>query len=907
MIGSTLGHYYIECTLGEGGMGVVYKARDERLNRSVAIKTLPPDRVADPVVRQRFMQEARAAGALNHPGIVTIHDIRTDGGTDFIVMEYIDGTTLDRLIPPTGLSTAQALDYGVQITDAVARAHEAGIVHRDLKPSNVMVTSNGRIKVLDFGLAKLLETASAANQSTTVAALTEARALLGTVDYMSPEQAEGRKLDARSDVFSFGAMLYEMVTGRRPFAGDSPLALLSKIVNEEPQAPRALAASTPPELDRTILRCLRKDPGRRYQTMADLKVTLEDLREETASGAHVPRFERRLPPRRWVAAVSLVATLAVVAAFFAWQGRRTAEPQEPLRAVSLTTFRGEELYPALSPDGNHVVFTWNGPRQDNTDVYVQQIGAGSPLRLTTDPRSDYNPVWSPDGRWIAFLRGEPATPLGRSDREIRLIAPLGGPERKLADIRVQEITVNPVFLAWCPDSACVIVTDTMGEGKPDALFVIPLDTADKRPLTSPASPVLADTNPVPSPDGRTLLFLRRSTWAFGELHVLSLRQDVTPAGEPRHIPVRQVRFEHATWLPDGTGILAATPALAGEGSLWRLAADGSGEPARLPFVGEDGVMPAFSRALPGKPARLIYVRSSIDTNIWRFDSPGVGLPAVSQPTIAMASTKQDIHPRLSPDGRRLAFTSTRSGAWEIWVCNLDGSDPVQLTSLNAPTGTGAPHWSPDGRLIAFASDAEGQFDIYVVPSTGGKPRNITSHPAIEHVPTFSRDGRWIYLSSSRSGRFEVWRMPATGGEPVQVTRDGGWISEESVDGSSLFFMPTAAIGAPTALWRVPTAGGQAVKVLDGAINVPFVASARGVYYLDMPSIEPRLQFFEFATRRVTTIARGLGPTPESGYSSADLGFHVSDDGRVIVFGRRDSSVDDLMLVENFPLAASAVH
>ncbi|MGH9176725.1 MAG: TolB family protein, partial [Vicinamibacterales bacterium] len=236
----------------------------------------------------------------------------------------------------------------------------------------------------------------------------------------------------------------------------------------------------------------------------------------------------------------------------------------------MTLLLSFQLYPSLSSDGNHVAFTWTGPRQDNTDIYVQQIGAGTPLRLTTDPQSDYNPVWSPDGRWVAFLRGDPARPLGRSDREVRLIAPLGGPERKLADVRVQEIADNPVYLAWCPDSTCLIVTATLGEGKPDALFVVSLDTGDKRQLTNPEAPVLADTNPALSPDGASLLFLRTTTWGVGELHVLPVRSDMTGAGEPRHIAITPRRPEGATWLPDGNS--------------------GDGQAARLPFVGEDGVM-----------------------------------------------------------------------------------------------------------------------------------------------------------------------------------------------------------------------------------------------------------------------------------------------------------------------------
>ena len=289
MIGQSLDRYEIESKLGEGGMGVVYRARDTHLGRIVALKVLPPDKVSDHDRKQRFVQEAKAASALNHPGIVTVHDIRSHDNVDFIVMEYVEGTTLERMIPSTGLRATQALRYAVAIVDAMAKAHGAGIVHRDLKPSNVMVTSDDRVKILDFGLAKLLDSAIESDHTRTrTASLTELGTIVGTAAYMSPEQAEGRQLDGRSDIFSFGSVLYEMVTGRRPFLADSPLSTLTKILNDDPTPPSRLAASVSPELERTILRCLRKDPARRYQTMADLKVVLEDLASEEASDAHAP-------------------------------------------------------------------------------------------------------------------------------------------------------------------------------------------------------------------------------------------------------------------------------------------------------------------------------------------------------------------------------------------------------------------------------------------------------------------------------------------------------------------------------------------------------------------------------------------------------------------------------------------
>ena len=391
MIGQTLDRYRIEAKLGEGGMGVVYRARDTRLDRTVAIKVLPHEKVSDPERKQRFVQEAKAASALNHPHIVTVHDIRSDAGVDFIVMEYAGGRTLDQVIPAKGLGTAQALRYGVQIADALATAHTAGIVHRDIKPSNIMVTDEDRVKVLDFGIAKLFDPADrAAEAGTRTSPSTDPGIVLGTAAYMSPEQAQGRTVDARSDIFSFGAVLYEMLTGRRSFAGDSSLAVLAKILSEDPAPPSTLSASVPLDVERAVLRCLRKDPARRFQTMADLKVALEDLAADSAAGLAVQHPAVRTPRRwRWIWASSVPVVL--IAAYAGWRAMPPPERVTPVRAVPLLSLPGVTRSPSFSPDGNQIAFRWTGPAGNNQDIYVQQIGAGTPLRLTTDAGRDYSP------------------------------------------------------------------------------------------------------------------------------------------------------------------------------------------------------------------------------------------------------------------------------------------------------------------------------------------------------------------------------------------------------------------------------------------------------------------------------------------------------------------------------------
>ena len=879
MIGESLDRYRIESKLGEGGMGVVYRAYDDQLNRAVAIKILPHDRVSDPDRKRRFIQEAKAASALNHPGIVTIHDIRSHEGIDFMVMECVAGKTLDLTIPPKGLSAVQALRYGVEIADALAAAHAAGIIHRDLKPSNIMVSGEGRIKILDFGLAKLIEPADGGLEATTRAAsLTEVGTVVGTTAYMSPEQAQGQTLDGRSDIFSFGSVLYEMVTGRPPFDGDSRLAIMAKILNEDPPAPSRVAASVPAPVEHLILRCLRKDPARRYQTMADLKVTLEDLAVELASGPQAQSPAVRAPRRRaW--AWAALAPVLLAGGYLAWQAWRSEKSATALRAVPLISLPGVTLSPSFSPDGNQIAFNWTGPDGSNPDIYVQQVGAGAPLRLTTDPRNDYSPMWSPDGRWIAFLRNEG----GGLRHELRLVPPLGGPERALTEIHPPGF-LRAVSLAWCPDSSCVVVTDSTGEAKHGALFVVSLESGEKRQLTTPPDTALADNDPAISPDGKWLAFRRDHAPFNGEIGVLPLRADMTPGGEPRFLVPIAGQAYSPRWMPDSTEIVFNARA-----ALWRLRISGAATPERLPFVGEDGVGPIVSRPHSDGRARLAYVRSFADVNIWRIDTAAPGAPASSPPVVAIASTRRDAIPHFAPDGHNVAFTSTRSGGLEIWRADVSGGSAVQLTSMDLIPGW--PRWSPDGKLIAFHSNPDGNGDIMVVPSEGGKPRNLTAHPANDTFPTFSHDGRWIYFGSSRAGLATIWKIPVSGGPAVQVTTTPSVMAIESPDGVYLYYVEGGNTNGTGPLWRMPTAGGAAVKIAEGVNATSFDVVAGGIYYLERVAGETRLQYLDLAMHKAVTVARNLG--------DADFGLCASPDGRTILFSRVDSTVNDLMLVEGF--------
>ncbi len=897
MVGRTISHYEIVEKLGEGGMGVVYKAHDTHLDRFVAIKVLPPEKVADGERKRRFIQEAKSASALNHPHIITIHDIASDNGLDFIAMEYVPGKPLNQLIARRGLPLAEALKYAVQIADALAAAHAAGIIHRDLKPANVMVSGaperSGFIKVLDFGLAKLTDKADSSDREFTQSvqqddtpASGEGR-IVGTVSYMSPEQAEGKKVDARSDIFSFGSLLYEMVTARRAFQGDSTLSTLSAVLREEPKPASQIVEGLPRELERIIARCLRKSPERRFQTMADLKVALEELKEESDSGSLSMAPVRQQRPRRrlvWAGALLAALTLGLGTLWFMRSPGKT--PEAALNPVPLTTYPGFQFRPSFSPDGNQVAFVWNGEKQNNFDIYVKMIGAnGPPLRLTTDAAPDSNPAWSPDGRFIAFTRDFPSR-----KRALMVIPAIGGLERKIA-----EIFPGSGRPAWSPDGNWLAISERDSETEPFALSLLSVDSGDKRRLTSPPKHSYGDFDPAFSPDGRSLAFSRgidAHTFGLSDLYLLAFSAGWKPAGEPKQITFGNEGVQDPEWTADGREIVYSAGSMVSRG-LWRISAFGHGagraEPQRLPSMGNEVFGPAVSR----RGNRLAYVHYFEHVSIWRMTAPGPEgkrLRPLNQPTSLVSSTRDDSGPQFSPDGKKLAFESTRSGSDEIWVCDADGSNAVQMTSFGGPDVT-TPRWSPDGGRIAFDSNAAGEFDIYVVGASGGKPGRMTTNPANDGNPSWSRDGLWIYFDSARTGEQQVWKMPANGGEAAQVTKDGGFAPLESPDGKSVYY--TNALFS-TSLWKMPIEGGEASKVLEGLSNYENVAIVgSGIYFVTTQHTtgDSSIRFLSFATSSISNLA-----TFEK---SSVYGLAVSPDGKWILYAPEQQVGSELMLVENF--------
>jgi serine/threonine protein kinase len=882
MIGRTIAHYTVLEKLGEGGMGVVYKARDTHLDRFVALKVLPPDKVADAERKRRFAQEARAASALNHPNIITIHDISEADGTVFIVMEYVAGKALADLIPRHGMRLGEALKHAVEIADALAAAHAAGIVHRDFKPGNVMVGSDGRVKVVDFGLAKLADGGAVSEDDVTVAAgdrpQTAEGLLVGTGGYMSPEQAEGKKVDARSDVFSFGAVLYEMVTGRRAFQGDSQASTLAAVLRSEPRPATQVVEGLPAETDRVITRCLRKDPARRFQGMADLKVALQELKEESDSGsAAAPTHARRTARRGWIWAAGALGVLVLLVASIWYLGPRGEIPPSPLTSVPLTADPGEERAPSFSPDGNQVAFHWTR-EQEAPDIYVKLIGGGPPLRLTNDPAADLFPAWSPDGLSIAFLR------VGPDRAQVLLVPALGGPERRLGEIApAVNVPLAPLapYLAWLPDGKGLVTFDSPAPGQPAGLCVLSVVSGEKRFLTTPP-PNTSDVHPAVSPDGRTVAFVRAANLGASHLYLLPLGADGRAAGEPRRLEVPVAAVASPAWTADGREILCrAGGQYLGDSRLWVVPAAGPGKPRPL-VTGENGSEPAVSR----RGNRLVYSVLREDSDVWRVDLAGRGEGSPEEKLIA--STRSDITPQYSPDGSKIAFSSERSGHSEIWICDSDGSNPVQVTSLGTFSGT--PRWFPDGRRIVFDSQKDGQADLYVAETAGGAPRRLTDDPSADVVPSVSADSKWILFASTRTGRFEIWQVPAEGGQAVQVTRQGGFMPFGSRDGKTIYFQRPGA--EENDLWSVPAGGGEERRLVGPLFNFGFAVMGDGIFFIG-PGAQGGglIQFFDFAEGATRKVAEIPGRTR--------VGLSVSPDRRYALVTKYESIGSDLMLVENF--------
>jgi eukaryotic-like serine/threonine-protein kinase len=634
-------------------------------------------------------------------------------------MEYVRGKSLDALIPRQGMRLGEVLRISIPVADALAAAHGRGIVHRDLKPANVIVGHDGAVKVLDFGLAKLTSHDADPEERTVThmvnPSLSVPGTIAGTAAYMSPEQATGGKVDARSDIFSFGAMLYEMVTGQRAFAGQSSADTLAAVLRTQPKLPSDCARGVPIDLEKIILRCLRKDPTRRFQHMDDVKVALQDVEEDSQSGS-VPAL---VPPRRRrgrLIAV-LVGTVFIVGAGAIWLVRMPKEASvSRARIRPLTTLPGNEYAPTFSPDGSQVAFAGYGENPPNGDIYVTVVGSSDVRRLTTDPAFDGWPSWSRVGRQIAYVREIAGVNGGR----IHVVSPLGGTDRTVSDF-----PASPA-LAWAPDGQYVAAGRAFRSGDTDenrGIYLIPLQGGPPLPLTQARRPAF-HTAPAFSPDGRQLAYCSCSDGC--NVYLVQLNAASRPAEPPRRLTPQSVSVNaigSLAWTRDGASLIYDAGTASSLSYLWRVPADGRGPPERIEFAGNGANTPATAPSHD----RLAFARASIDIDVYRFEVGRPGRPMLS-------STYADIDPDLSPDGRRLAFSSARSGdsRMQLWVSAADGSgaQPLNLSGeLQGSELQGSPSWGPDGHTLAIdAVGADGHHHIWTVDADGGTPRRLTDGP-----------------------------------------------------------------------------------------------------------------------------------------------------------------------------------
>jgi eukaryotic-like serine/threonine-protein kinase len=794
--------------LGAGGMGEVFLAEDTVLNRKVALKLLPEGLFSDPEIRRRFSQEARAVSALNHPQIVTIYDVGVAGDRDFIAMEFVDGQTLRELLASGPIEVRRTFDLVAQAATGLAAAHEAGIVHRDVKPENLMVTRNGHVKIMDFGLAKLVEKQTAPLLASGLLTVSDSAAvkpqagtgtgvILGTVSYMSPEQAQGRPVDHRTDIFSLGLVLYEALAGTRPFSGKSAVDTLHAIINDEPEPvvqrnPRVSAAVV-----EILAKALAKDPGERYQHAADFAL---DLRR--TGGSAVARLPpAAAPSTRRPNAAALAAVLAAGIAL-GYGISRVARPGTShslgdITITQLTSDPGYEGEPTFSPDGETIAYV--SDRTGNFDIFLKQVSGGPDVNITNNPADDVQPAFSPDGKQIAFVSTrENATHLTYENfgvpptgGDVWVMPALGGSPRRIAE--------KGNFPSWSSDGSALVFTS--GGSFKKKIFRVPASGGESREI--PIRPPNAKgafrfiLYPTLSPDGKWLLF---------QVEQLRINVASSSGGEAKVL----CRGRRPVWAPDGRSIVFSNADPGKNLSLWRIPfspakgiADGPAEPVTVgrgvdtqAAVSHDGRQIAFTaleqtfnlEVLPfdaelGRVTGEIKVltsgnndiewkspspdgRSVVYANvgrIWRLDPGQAAHPLTGDPAFI------DNQPRWSPDGHSVIFERAPAGDpanFDIWMIAADGASPRRIVE-KARAG----YWMPDSRGITYCSTSDNylhQFDLAT-----RKSRRVTDEETQAPLHTVSADGKWIVYQSSAESFVTIHARPIEGGETRVVSSAPG--------------------------------------------------------------------------------------------------------------------------------------
>jgi eukaryotic-like serine/threonine-protein kinase len=775
-------------------MGEVYRARDDRLNREVAIKVLPEQSCNDREAVARFQREAQAASALNHPHILTIYEIGS-APRDYIAMEYIAGETLrDRMAHEKEI--VPLLDLLIQIADALARAHEANIVHRDLKPENIMVTHDGYAKILDFGLAKL---SNRTDSQAPTAALTIAGSIVGTIGYVAPELIAGQPADARSDIFSFGCIVYESIAGRQAFHAESPAQTLQQIMVFEPAPLRNFNPQTPPALQRIVTRCLAKKPDDRYQSMREVADELRGLRDRLRAPA-----SRTLP-----------------------------------RLTLLTFDKAIEHFPTISGDGQHLVFSREVANVRK--LVLKNIDDSSEELLTGGDYDDIQASWSPNGSAVLFVRAtEPNTRVEPSDVFGRYV----GGDIWLLDIASRKTTLlirdgyNP---AWSPDGTRIAFDASWGGAR--RIWLADARGRNPQQLTTDVTDAAHHVRPRWSPDGKRIVFQSLEGTKF-DVRVVDL-----DSKQMREVTSDYIMDVHPVWSADGQSIVLSSYRSGGV-NLWRIPVDIDGRAIGAMEQLTAGAGQDVEADVSSASGRIVFSILTQNADIWRLPVDPASGQANGEPEAVIASTRENSRGAWSPDGTQIAFNSDRGGSMNLWLWSngklrqltrgeggdyqptwsADGSalaffsgrgeatdvwtlnlKSVELKRLTRGEGLNInPFFSPDGGRIAFESDRDGRLEVWIMNADGSGVRQLTTIGVIGHFLRWSRDGRHIYFRCPTGAKARTMIVPADGGDPEETA--------EVIGGAHMSFSPDQSmimdVVAHRTLWVSPLRGGSPRKVFE---------------------------------------------------------------------------------------------
>jgi Tol biopolymer transport system component/DNA-binding winged helix-turn-helix (wHTH) protein len=708
-------------------------------------------------------------------------------------------------------------------------------------------------------------------------------------------------LDQRRRAFQFGVFELDPQAGELRKHGiriklqDQPLGVLillleraGQVVTREEIQKRLWPENTYVDFDHSINNTVRR------------------LRDAIGDSAENPRFIETLAKRgyrfiapvtgtgvsgiskkprlRWIIPGAALAALAATAVIYE---RRTPPPRAvtgtPAAEVPLTSYPGFQRFPSFSPEGTRVAFTWDEPGKRPAGIYVKLIGSGEPVRLTNDAAENFAPAWSPDGRFIAFFQAH-----GALQSSVMVMPAVGGRERELTRTQFDATQIfahwgwlaPTPYLAWSADSKWLLSLDSGGADRPHTIVRISIETGEKQawPLTPGTSGGYDGYGGLAiSPDGKTLAFTVIQDMPISDVYTIPLSKDMLPIGTPVRLTFDGKAIGSLAWAADGRSLVVSS-SRRGSPELWRIRIPPSGEPARLNIAGYHASDVIVSKT----GERLVYSRGFEDPNIWRIPLTGAGWMRASS---FIASTRYDARPSYSVDGKRIAFESDRSGSTEIWICNEDGSDPVQLTSFGNGWA-GSPAWSPDGQRLAFDSNAAGSWDVYMIAAKGGKPIRLTASSAADMRPVWSRDGKRIYYTSTRTGKPQIWKMSPSGGAEAQITKNGGFNAYESREGGDLYYAKTEG-----GVWSVPVEGGDEIELWPEADAVKCAPAKHGLYCIENANDRTTVSFLDRKTRsrKALAVVPGL----------LSNGLTTSPDDKWLLYTKTDFVGSELMLVENF--------